>query len=249
MLLRHETGNTCSGFTSYQSHYQKGEGKYQKQQAEGGVSHQCHCGPPIWKGPKQRKTPPEGFWTLPVACEVPLTFSAFFQRRWIWWAQPHPCRPLYHPLSLSPSSTKQTSGDSWKLHQPGSLDKSLCPVTWQHRNQSSLPAGSQTFRNRQDFKSNGVQTACFQGVNWGTEKGCDLAKPTVQPSAISTVQSSCCWSLHICYTCRSQVSKAFGPDGTNAAIPFRVHPGHSYGSFIHFIKSISSSPKGFLSSQ
>jgi len=81
--------------------------------------------------------------------------------------------PLPVPVS-EPSAPLTTFQGRWvettsTLH---TLDNNLCPVPGQHRNKSCLPGSGQTIGPLEIdmiFRSNSVQSACFQSVNWGTE--------------------------------------------------------------------------------
>ena len=68
VLLRHEMGNKCSGFTSYQSNYQKGGtgNNRNSRQNEYYSSISTSC----LKRNRAKEDSSRGFWTLPVEYEV-----------------------------------------------------------------------------------------------------------------------------------------------------------------------------------
>lgn len=94
---------------------------------------QCQFWLPNWKEPKQSKTLPEGFWTLPVG-EVLSSFLLFPEEAEVIRA-PQPLSLPYHPMCLNPQGitgnyiTLWTKGFAQWLTQ---------------RNRSRLPGSVQT---------------------------------------------------------------------------------------------------------
>lgn len=75
VLLRHEMGNKCSDFTSYQSNYQKrGAGNNRNSRQN---EYYCSILTSYSKRRQAKEDSSRGFWTLPVEYEEAF-FSAFF---------------------------------------------------------------------------------------------------------------------------------------------------------------------------
>lgn len=121
-LLRHEMGNNNSGFTSYQSHYQRG---WEKCQNRNSRQNDCSSSIPFdflfEKDPSKGRLLQKVFGLYLLACEVLLTFSAFSRGAGCTEHHPIPIYPFTTPCLQASGSTNQTLGDHWKLHQPWKL--------------------------------------------------------------------------------------------------------------------------------
>lgn len=76
VLLRHEMGTKCSGFTNYQSNYQKGEGGNERNSRQNECSSSIVSDVLFEKDAREGRLLQKVFGHYLLVCEVPFTFSA-----------------------------------------------------------------------------------------------------------------------------------------------------------------------------
>lgn len=79
VLLRHEMGNKCSGFTSYQSNYQKGGAGNNRNSRQN--EYYSSISISSLKRNRAKEDSSRGFWTLPVEYEVAFFLLFFFPKK------------------------------------------------------------------------------------------------------------------------------------------------------------------------
>ena len=166
VLLRHEMENKCSGFTSYQSNYQKGGtgNNRNSRQNEYYSSISTSC----LKRNRAKEDSSRGFWTLPVEFEVAFFLLFFFSKKEVDVMSTIASLPNHLPCLFSKLASLLTKFQGL-LETASTLQAldSLCPVTWQQRYKSSLPGSDQTTEPLEIRPwSNCVHIACLQSANW-----------------------------------------------------------------------------------